>query len=1001
MRIGLLGELEVRDGDGGEVAITGAKLRALLAVLALQPGRAVSTDTLVEALWGDDPPPAVRNGLQGLVSKLRRALGAADAVTMRGGGYALEVAPDDVDVHRFERLVAESRAATDAGGLEDGIRLLDEAEALWRGAALADFTYEPFAAPVITRLAEQRLAAREERLHGQLLLGRHHQVVVELEALVEAEPLRERPRGLLMLALYRSGRQADALRVFQDGRRILGEELGLDPGPELRQLEAAILAQDPSLDLAPEPAGTRPAARPPKGRATLPAPLTPLVGREDAVRDLRRLLDEHRLLTLVGPGGVGKTRLGLEVARQAAEDLVDGGCLVELAPVTDRGGVRAAVAAALDLPDPELLAESIGDRELLVLLDNCEHVIEVAAALAEDLLRHCPGLRLLATSREGLRVGGEAIWPVPPLAPGDAVELFLARARAAGATIDDGAADVRAAVTDICTRLDGLPLAIELAAARTRAFPVAQISSRLHDRFRLLTGGSRTALPRQQTLRAVVDWSYELLFADEQRVFERLSVLPGGCTLASAEAVCADQDLSPADVADLVQALVDKSLVLVDASGDELRFTQLQTRAQYAREKLAGRGEALAVRRAMVHHFADLCAESASAYRGPRQRAWLRSIDQEHDNLSAALEWAVDDGDAEAALTIAGGTSWTQWLGGRRQEGRRWLEAAFACPGADDVDPRTRALALVGRGIIGLQFGEVEAADEDLQAGLAIFHEIGDFDGVVLGNSFACELPVLRGDPDEARRRRRASLELLRQQPDEPFIVASRAYAEGKLALLDRDLATAEQRYAEATATFVDLDRPVMASLCLDVVADFAERNGDHRAAIAALERALATNESLGLRGFGGSLLARLGWMRLHAGDRDGAEAAYTEALDLARWLDNHPVTFVALTGLAMLRLTDGQVAAAEAAATEALELFAAGQHRRMRNRIDQEAERLVAAAACSVVLARAALDAGAPERAADALERARGLMADVPLRFPALLDDVVAGVTAELAAGA
>ena len=266
-----------------------------------------------------------------------------------------------------------------------------------------------------------------------------------------------------------------------------------------------------------------------------------MVGRDAELRDLTRLFAEHRFITLVGPGGVGKTRLALEVGRAEAEGLSFGGCLVELAPVGDPAGVPAAIASALDLPDPNRLAEMIGDRELLIVLDNCEHVITAAAEVAEDLLRRCPGLRLLATSREGLRVGGETIWPVPPLAADDAVRLFVARAQAAGAALELSD-DQHGVIADICTRLDGLPLAIELAAARTRAFPITQISARLNDRFRLLTGGSRTALPRQQTLRAVVDWSYELLFDDEQRVFERLSVFPGGCDLATAEAVCADDD---------------------------------------------------------------------------------------------------------------------------------------------------------------------------------------------------------------------------------------------------------------------------------------------------------------------------------------------------------------------------------------------------------------------------------------------------------------------------
>ncbi len=705
MLVHLLGGLEVLDDDGHAVVVAGPKLRALLAILALQTGRVVPTDQIVDALWGEDPPAAVRNGLQGLVSKLRRTLGASDVVAMRGGGYVLELPPDAVDVFRHEQLAAAARVAVDGGDLHQAAAQLAEADALWRGDPLADFAYDDFAAGAITRLSELRLTLIETRLDVALQLGRHQEAIAELEELVTTAPLRERLRALLMVALYRAGRQADALRVFQEGRHHLGEELGLEPGHELRELEAAILTQDRSLD-APTVVGPAPAARG-GTRSTIPEPLTTLVGRDAERAELTHLVTEARLVTLVGPGGVGKTRLALGVARDASANLEFGGCLVELAPVGDPAGVRAAIAAALALPDPNRLAEMIDDREMLIVLDNCEHVIATAAEVAEDLLGHCPALRILATSREGLRVGGETIWPVPPLGTDDAVTLFVARANAAGAALELSDED-RTVVADICTRLDGLPLAIELAAARTRAFPLHLIRERLNDRFRLLTGGSRTALARQQTLRAVVDWSYELLFDDEQRVFERLSVFPGGCDLVTAEAVCADDDVAADDLADHLHALVDKSLVVAVWTGTELRFTQLQTLAEYGMERLAERGEAVRVRDAMASHYAELGAQSAVAYTGDTQRAWLTAIDQEHDNLRAALEWAVANDDADTALTIAGGTSWPHWLAGRVIEGKRWLDLAFACGGKGDE--RTRALALTGRGLLDFLAGFPDTA---------------------------------------------------------------------------------------------------------------------------------------------------------------------------------------------------------------------------------------------------------------------------------------------------
>jgi predicted ATPase/DNA-binding SARP family transcriptional activator len=984
MRIGLLGQLELHDDQGNEITIAGAKLRALLAILALHAGRVVAAEQLIDALWGEEPPAAVRNGLQGLASKLRRALGASDLVVMRGDGYALDLPPEAIDVGRFEQLAADGRGRAAAGDLETAVDLLAEADALWRGDPLADFAYDDFAAPAIARLSESRLALLEERLDLELRLGLHQRAVVQLEELVAAHPLREGFRGLLMLALYRSGRQADALRAFQEGRHLLGEELGLEPGPELRRLEAAILAHDPDLSPPAAPAPSSPTGGEP--RPGIPEALTPLVGRDAELQELRALFAEHRFVTLVGPGGVGKTRLALEVGRSAAEGLSLGGCLVELAPVGDPAGVPAAIAAALGVPDPNRLAETIGEQDLVLVLDNCEHVIGAAAEAAEALLRRCPGLRLLATSREGLRIGGETLWPVPPLAPDDAVGLFLARARSAGATIEP-TDDERGAIADICARLDGLPLAIELAAARTRAFPIAQIAARLNDRFRLLTGGSRTALPRQQTLRAVVDWSYELLFDDEQRVFERLSVLPGGCDLATAEIVCGDDELAAADVADHLAALVDKSLLVAVPVNGGVRFTQLQTLAHYGRERLTERGDAVRIRSAMARHFAELCSQSGPAFTGDVQRTWLAAIDQEHDNLRAALDWAVANDDAETALMIAGGSAWPHWLTGMVVEGRRWLTDAFACGG--EADERTLALALTGRGLLDFLAGVTEHADDDLATALEIFERHGDTESMALAHSFYAEQAAVRGDIDEARRRRHVILDFYGEAPEDPFAVAARSYSLAKLAILDDDIEAAERHYRAATEGFSRLDRPVMNSMCLGMVADFDERAGDHPAAIKSLEAAIATNESL-LGGFTGSLQSRLGWVLIHEGQFDRAEATYQRALDSARRVRHTMVLFQAQSGLAVLHRRRGRDDLAVDAAAEALALYRAADFRRFRNRIDPKADLQAAAATCCEVLAAIAAERDEPEEAAVLLGTADHLRRASGLPLPAFqLDDV------------
>ena len=982
MRVGLLGGLDVVDDDGVEVVVAGAKPRALLAILALHVGRVVPADQLVDALWGDDAPPGVRNGLQALVSKLRRALGSPGLVAIRGGGYALEVPTDAVDVHRYEQLVAAGRAAVEAGDLVGAVARFADADALWRGDPLADFTYDEFAAPAIGRLSELRLAVVEERVDVELALGRHRGATVELEALVTAHPLRERLRSLLMVALYRSGRQADALRVFQDGRLVLGEELGLEPGPELRRLEAAILSQDPALE---SPVGADPpvVARTDRRRA-FPEPLTPLVGRDDELRDIAALVAGHRFVTLVGPGGVGKTRLALEVARAQSAMLARGGVLVELARVGDPSGVRAAIASALDVPDSGRLAEIIGDGALLVVLDNCEHVIAAAAEVAADLLSRCPALRVLATSREALRVDGEMVWPVPPLAVDDAVLLFVGRARAAGAPLelDDGSLAV---VAGICDRLDRLPLAIELAAARTRAFSVEQIASRLNDRFRLLTGGSRTALPRQQTMRAVVDWSYDLLFDDEQRVFERLSVFPGGCDLATAVEVCADDSLVAADLEDIIHALVDKSLVVAVRTGDEPRFTQLQTLAHYGQEKLAERGEAGPIRDAMAEHFSRLCARSAAAFNGEDQRAWLRAIDEEQDNLRAAIEWAVASDRAEIAVGIAGGASWAHWLAGTITEGRRWVDDAFACRG--EASEHTRAMGLVGRGLLDFLAGALDHCDADLTAALATFREHDDVQAMALAYSFYAEFPHVHGDHDEARRRRLEVLAFYEGLPDDQFIIAARAYSRAVLGLLDGDLVSAEDHYRDAAAGFAAGDRPVIRAICLGLLADFDERAGRFGAAIDELEEAVRLNEGLGV-GFNGSLLSRLSWVLLQDGNVARAEVMNRRALDLGRRLRNGPVLFPALTGSALLHRYHGRSEEAAAAATEAVALYLAGGPRRFGNRIDPERENHAAAARCCVVLGAVSVEAGDATRGVQLLGYADRLRVDAGEPLPAFQRD-------------
>jgi len=688
----MLGPFEARTDDGAIADVPGARLRGLLIALALEPGRVVPKATLVDWIWGEHPPTDATNALHRLVSRLRKAL-PEGSVEGHTDGYRLMAEPDAVDAVQFERLVARARNDEDPRRLHR----LREAVALWRGAAMQDVDLPDstaFAAAV-TRLERLRLTAIEDRFDAEISLGHGAALVTELTDLVAVHPVRERLAAALMRALVATGRDSEALLAYERTKEALADALGVDPSPELSALHVALLRGE--------------VVRRDEDRKTnLRAELTSFVGKDADVAAVRELVAGHRLTTLIGPGGSGKTRLATETARTLLGDLPDGTWLVELAAIGADGDVAQATLAALKLRDA-LLGEApdaeptdrviaaLRERAMLLVLDNCEHVIESAATFAHRVLGECQRLRILATSREPLGITGETLWPVVPLGvpaedagPGEiesapAVRLLLDRASAVRKDLTTDARTL-STLARVCRALDGVPLAIELAAARLRTMSLDQLASRLDDRFRLLTGGSRTALPRHRTLRALVDWSWELLTDAERSVLRRLSVFAGGASLEAAERVCADEAVAAGEVLDLLTALTEKSLVVTAGEGAP-RYRMLGTIKEYASQRLTEAGESDAARRAHLAYFTELAEAAEPHLRRAEQLEWLATLEVEHDNISAAMRGALAAGEAGGAMRLAAAGGWYWWLGGHKTEGNELIMAATAVPGevADEI----------------------------------------------------------------------------------------------------------------------------------------------------------------------------------------------------------------------------------------------------------------------------------------------------------------------------
>ncbi|GHC82012.1 SARP family transcriptional regulator [Nocardiopsis terrae] len=1006
----------------------------------------------MDHLWGDTPPARPAAVLQARISQLRGTLDAAEPgaralVRHRPPGYLL--ATDHLDAVLFEDLLDQAARATDPRTRADR---LSQALDLWRGPALAEFTHAgPGPAEdrwtELTRWEQMRLSALEDLAETRLELGEHSALAADLTDAVALHPYRERLHAAHLRALHGAGRHAEALAAYTRLRSRLAEELGADPGPELSALHRAMLVRDPALDPAPRPA-------PPPGR--LPEPVDALIGRDRPLRELGTLLTEHRLVTLTGPGGVGKTRLALAAGAALSsggepESEVsvagDGAWLVELAGLAPGGDPVPLLAATLGARDghtgegPEELARIVAllrGRRALLVLDNHEHVVAPVAALVSHLLGALPHLRVLATGRIPLDVAGEHLYAVPPLdlpAPGatdpdelaasGAVQLFAARARAARSTFFLGPESAPAVVT-VCRRLDGIPLALELAATRLRHLGIDEVVARLDDRFALLGSGRRDAPARQRTLRAVIDWSWEPLDPTERAVLSRLAVTADGCEPDTAGAVCSGPEpgegpeegegpanvppVPPNAVLDLVGALADRSLVTVEAHPARTRYRLLESVAAYSLEHLAASGDQPRVQDRHARHLADLAARADTHLRGPDQRRWLDRLDREAANLNTALDHAVRVGDTDLALRLAVASCWHRYLRGRSGQARLALDRALDLPGGT---ASARAEADLWRTAFA-----VPATDDETHRRARVPEHLDRVTDPVVRARLAWLIEHLRwglGDRGLAAARVRAAHEAAIETGDRWGVEVSRvtlAYA----ALGRGDIAGALDAARRAESALRELGDSWGALQATDALAQALESLGDLDGVAAHHERSLRLAEELRLWGNVTLALSGLGRVALLRGDLDRADVLHARAAALAaehsdagaeqfadagtvlaarrrgdldhaerllrRWVDWNLRTG-SHVGTAFLRTQLGYVAEQRGDAAAALDLHTLA-------RADAEASgdpRAVAAALEGLAGAHAL--AGEPDRAADLLTEAARLRegSGAPLTAPERFD--------------
>jgi predicted ATPase/DNA-binding SARP family transcriptional activator len=874
LKIRLLGPFEVVAGRG-PLDVSGSKRHRLLALLALRRGRVLGVDELIDALWGEALPAAPRNALQHHVARLRAVLGQ-ETIAASDDGYALTDAT--VDALRFEELLGEARVALREGDPAAAADSIAQALGLWRGPALHGLANTTWFSGEARRLEALRVDALEEQFEAALALGEHREIVSGLRAAVEENPFRERLWGQLMLALYRSGRQADALESFQGARRVLGKELGLEPGPELRRLQEAILAHDPLI---------APVLDAPR-RGNLPRAPTSFVDREEELAQVIELLREHRLVTLTGPPGVGKSRLALEVGRALEGEIADGIWRVDLARAAGAADVAGLVARTVGArgADPlERVIARLRASDAMLLLDGCRSVVDEAARIASTVLSECPDVRVLATSRELLHVPGGARVHLEPLAVPDraatesdewpALQLFLARAHAArpGFDLTPEAAPLAAEIT---RRVDGLPLAIELVAARVSVLGLAELLSIVERRL-ALRHDRPASDPARTALQDLVEWSYDLLHSDEQTLLHQLAVHRGGASFESLLTAAERHGLDEPTATYLLGALVDKSIVSVSFPDGEARYDLLDTVRDYVIEQLAESGVLAAAQKAHADYFATLADAARTGLRSPEWLSWMKRLEREHDNFWAALAYARDTPDPLVRARLGAGLGWYFGTAERVSEGRAFIEAALAA--ADDVPLPLRVELLAYLCYLATEEEDLEAAVEAGEQGVALASSSEvpwETAMVQLAYAFASA----RAGPHE-----RAVA--LAEEARRGFEKLGDRWGEGSSALTGAlgaiglgDIPTAAALTAEAVRLHEDYDVGAIPATLLE--AWLAERQEDAKAAAAAYRRALERSERAGFAEHASFALTALGAIAFADGDLSGAEAEYRRAWALA-----------------------------------------------------------------------------------------------------------------------